>query len=184
MEPSKEPIRARIARMNNMFIGRNAGQMKNFLAREGLLDALVVLYDECNSEALKKDPLVSAFVDKFRAQVADVRRLRVNITDFEVKNIIGRGHFGEVHVVKEKQTGDIYAMKTLRKSDAINQRLAAFYEEERDIMVRASSPWLVGLQYAFQDMHNLYLVMEFQPGGDLRALLDRFGGSLGEEMTK
>jgi citron Rho-interacting kinase len=51
-------------------------------------------------------------------------------------------------------------------------------------MAHASSPWLTLLQYAFQDMHNLYLVMEFHPGGDLLALLDRFDGFLEEDMAR
>jgi citron Rho-interacting kinase len=51
-------------------------------------------------------------------------------------------------------------------------------------MAHASSPWLTTLQYAFQDMHNLYLVMEFHPGGDLLALLDRCNGSLEEGMAR
>jgi hypothetical protein len=51
-------------------------------------------------------------------------------------------------------------------------------------MAHASSPWLTKLQYAFQDMHNLYLVMEFHPGGDLRALLERFEGTLAEDMAR
>ena len=50
----------------------------------------------------------------------------------------------------------------------------AFYEEERDILAKASSPWITHLQYAFQDKQNLYLVMEFHPGGDLLALLSRY----------
>lgn len=50
----------------------------------------------------------------------------------------------------------------------------AFYEEERDIMSKASSPWLTQLQYAFQDHACLYLVMEFHPGGDLLSLLGRW----------
>jgi hypothetical protein len=33
-------------------------------------------------------------------------------------------------------------------------------------------------------MHNLYLVMEFHPGGDLLALLDRFDGFLEEDMAR
>lgn len=52
----------------------------------------------------------------------ELKRLRTGIADFEVKNIIGRGHFGEVQVVREKQTGDVYAMKTLRKTDTIAQQ--------------------------------------------------------------
>lgn len=44
----------------------------------------------------------------------DLRALRVSISDFEVKKIIGRGHFGEVKVVKEKATGEVFAMKVMR----------------------------------------------------------------------
>lgn len=39
-----------------------------------------------------------------------------------MKKVIGRGHFGDVQVVREKQTGDVYAMKTLRKSETLAQQ--------------------------------------------------------------
>jgi serine/threonine protein kinase len=41
--------------------------------------------------------------------------------DFEIRKVIGRGHFGEVQLVRERQTGNVYAMKTLRKSDTLSQ---------------------------------------------------------------
>jgi serine/threonine protein kinase len=41
-------------------------------------------------------------------------------------------------------------------------------------MARANSQWLTQLQYAFQDQANLYLVMDFHPGGDLLSLLNRY----------
>ena len=54
--------------------------------------------------------------------VGDLRSLRVSIKDFEVKDVIGRGHFGEVQVVREKLTGDVYALKVLQKSDTLAQQ--------------------------------------------------------------
>ena len=42
-------------------------------------------------------------------------------SDFEVKAVIGRGHFGEVQVVREKTSNAVFAMKVLRKSDLLNQ---------------------------------------------------------------
>jgi len=180
MEPSKEPVSVRIARLNNMVLGKTA---RSLIRREGLIDSLLVLYDECNNDSMKRDPNISAFVEKFRSPVSEIRGMRVNISDFEVRKVIGRGHFGEVHLVREKQTGDVYAMKTLRKSDTLSNK-RAFFENERDVMATATSPWITSLQYAFQDMHNLYLVMEFHPGGDLLALLDRFGGCLTEDYAR
>lgn len=34
----------------------------------------------------------------------------------------------------------------------------SFFEEERNILSRSTSPWIPQLQYAFQDKNNLYLV--------------------------
>ena len=36
---------------------------------------------------------------------------------------------------------------------------------ERDILVQADSLWVVKMFYSFQDKMNLYLLMEFLPGG-------------------
>jgi serine/threonine protein kinase len=49
--------------------------------------------------------------------IKDLRRLRVSIDDFDLKGIIGRGQFGEVHVVHERGTKNVYALKILRKDD-------------------------------------------------------------------
>lgn len=56
-----------------------------------------------------------------QAAVTKLRKIRVNAADFESKKVIGRGHFGEVHLVKEKQTGHVYAMKVIKKIDTLNK---------------------------------------------------------------
>lgn len=47
--------------------------------------------------------------------VAELRELQPSVKDFEVKNVIGRGHFADVHVVREKATGETFAMKVMKK---------------------------------------------------------------------
>lgn len=118
------------------------------------------------------------FVDKYRKAIREMGRLRVNLTDFDIKGVIGRGHYGEVHLVRERQTGDVYAMKTVKKSERI-----ASFEAERDIMARARPPWLTTLRHSFQDDASLYFIMEYHPGGDLLGLLCRQGGSLPESAA-
>ena len=52
-------------------------------------------------------------------------------------------------------------------------------------MAKAKSEWLTSLHCSFQDHENLYLVMEFHPGGDLLSLLGRReGGVLSEEEAR
>jgi serine/threonine protein kinase len=57
-----------------------------------------------------------------KAVIEEIRKLRICSDDFEVKTVIGRGHFGEVKLVREKVTGDVYALKTLRKHDTLSQQ--------------------------------------------------------------
>lgn len=46
---------------------------------------------------------------------------------------------------------------------------------ERDVMAQLKSPFLVNLIYAFQDAENLFLMMPFMQGGDLRYYLSTKG---------
>ena len=55
------------------------------------------------------------------SQVNQLKDSRVKASDFEVKAVVGRGHFGEVAVVAEKRTGKIFAMKTMKKGDILRQ---------------------------------------------------------------
>ena len=45
----------------------------------------------------------------------------VNIDSFEIKKVIGRGSFGKVYMVQKKDTGEFYAMKTLKKDQIIRK---------------------------------------------------------------
>lgn len=47
----------------------------------------------------------------------------------------------------------------------------AHVRAERDILVEADHQWVVKMYYSFQDPMNLYLIMEFLPGGDMMTLL-------------
>ncbi|XP_036354783.1 serine/threonine-protein kinase 38-like [Octopus sinensis] len=58
-----------------------------------------------------------------------------------------------------------------QKIDNIQMENIAHVRAERDALVYANSCWIVELYYMFQDSLNLYIVMEFLPGGDLMSLL-------------
>lgn len=51
-------------------------------------------------------------------------------------------------------------------------------------MATANNPWITSLQYAFQDSHCLYFVMEYQPGGDLLSLLSKYDEVFEEDMAR
>lgn len=53
--------------------------------------------------------------------VGELRELQPAPRDFEPRAVVGRGHFAEVRVVREKATGDIYAMKVMDKTSLRSQ---------------------------------------------------------------
>ncbi|KAL6944302.1 Serine/threonine-protein kinase [Hanseniaspora osmophila] len=103
-----------------------------------------------------------------------LRRTRLSLDDFKTVKVIGKGAFGEVRLVQKKDTGKIYAMKTLLKSEMYKKDQLAHVKAERDVLAGADSPWVVSLYYSFQDTQYLYLIMEFLPGGDLMTMLIRW----------
>ncbi|XP_066271228.1 citron Rho-interacting kinase-like [Branchiostoma lanceolatum] len=186
-ESKEEAISSRLVRLNQLIMGKGMPRTGSSVLphRDALLDSFMVLLEECSSDVLvKENKHVSAFVRKFRNKAKEVQNMRPSLTDFETKTVIGRGHFGEVQLVRERCTGDMYAMKVLKKSDILSQESVAFFEEERDIMAKACSPWITSLQYAFQDTASLYLVMDFHPGGDLLNLLSRHDDVFEEKMAQ
>lgn len=112
-----------------------------------------------------------------------LKRSRLGVHDFEPLKVIGRGAFGEVRLVQKKDTGHVYAMKILRKMDMLEKEQVAHVRAERDILVEADHEWVVKMYYSFQDVCNLYLIMEFLPGGDMMTLLMK-KDTLTEEQTQ
>ncbi|XP_035412681.1 citron Rho-interacting kinase isoform X2 [Cygnus atratus] len=182
-----EPIASRVSRLNLLFQGKPlfvTQQQMSPLSREGILDSLFVLFEECRNPSLMKIKPVGNFVKKYAETIAELRELQPSVKDFEVKSVVGCGHFADVKVVREKATGDVYAMKVMSKESLLAQEHVSFFEEERSILSQSTSPWIPQLQYAFQDKKNLYLVMEYQPGGDLLSLLNRYEDHLDETMVQ
>eukprot|EP01031_Cornospumella_fuschlensis_P028056 gene28056-33874_t len=96
---------------------------------------------------------------------------KVSIEDFESLAIIGRGAFGEVRLVRQKETCQFYALKSMQKDNMISKNQVHHIRAERDILSESHNSWIVKLFYTFQDAAQLYMVMEFLPGGDLMSLL-------------
>ena len=54
------------------------------------------------------------------------------------------------------------------KTKIINKKSINSVMNERDLLSKLNHPLLVNMSYAFQDKENLYLIMDYLNGGDLR----------------
>eukprot|EP01135_Chromosphaera_perkinsii_P008475 Nk52_evm43s1360 gene=Nk52_evmTU43s1360 len=111
------------------------------------------------------------------------RRTRLRFHDFHVLTQIGQGGYGEVFLVRKKDTNEICALKKMKKRVLIDQDEIHHIRNERNVLGTSSSPWLVQLKYSFQDVDHVYLAMEYVPGGDVRTLLQT-NGILYEKFAK
>jgi serine/threonine protein kinase/mRNA-degrading endonuclease RelE of RelBE toxin-antitoxin system len=96
---------------------------------------------------------------------------KTNITDFEILKPISRGAYGRVFLAKKKKTGDLYAIKVLKKRDMMRKNAMKRVIAERNIMVVADNDFVVRFYYSFSGKEYLYIVMDYCPGGDLFSLL-------------
>ena len=99
------------------------------------------------------------------------KRQKISIFDFVPIKIIGKGAFGEVRICKHIPTGDVIAIKKMKKEEMHKKNQVLHVRAERDVLSQANNQWIVELKFSFQDQKFLYLGMEYLPGGDLMTLL-------------
>ncbi|XVE69918.1 hypothetical protein DITRI_Ditri10aG0029900 [Diplodiscus trichospermus] len=108
---------------------------------------------------------------------------RTTIDDFEIIKPISRGAFGKVFLARKRTTGDLFAIKVLKKLDMIRKNDIERILAERNILIAVRNPFVVRFFYSFTCRDNLYLVMEYLNGGDLYSLLRKVG-CLEEEVAR
>lgn len=91
----------------------------------------------------------------------------VTLSDFNIEKLLGKGAFGKVLLVTKKDTGQLYAMKSLRKEQIEERNQKAHTRTEREILGEVNCPFIVQLRFAFQTADKLYMVMDFINGGEL-----------------
>ena len=74
-------------------------------------------------------------------------------------------------------------MKEMSKARIITKRSVKSVINERQILEQLNNLFIVNMYYAFQDRENLYLVMDYLSGGDLRYHICRYR-RFDEETTK
>ncbi|KAL6847148.1 hypothetical protein ACP4OV_023001 [Aristida adscensionis] len=138
-------------------------------------DQLGPIYEDGPAENSVSSRATQALNGKFKD--------RTSIEDFEIIKPISRGAFGRVFLAKKRVTGDLFAIKVLKKADMIRKNAVESILAERDILISARNPFVVRFFYSFTCRENLYLVMEYINGGDLYSLLRNLG-CLDEDMAR
>ena len=106
-----------------------------------------------------------------------------NFNDYyDLMNIVGEGFFGKVYKCKNKNTGDIFAVKILNKAK-LKPKDIKLIRQEKNILNLIKHENIIGLKDYFEDKENIYFITEFYEGGDLFSYIDK-KNSMGEQISE
>ncbi len=93
------------------------------------------------------------------------------LKDLETIGALGSGTFGRVYLVQHKETKNVYALKTMFKSEIVAQKQQMNVINEKNVMLQCSHPFILKLYQTFKDPRKLYMLLEFIQGGELFSVI-------------
>eukprot|EP00899_Mesostigma_viride_P007942 jgi/Mesvir1/17149/Mv07575-RA.1 len=115
------------------------------------------------------------------------------ITNWIKGSLIGSGAYGKVYLALNRQTGQIFATKTIEfyTTDGGTKRELACLQNEVELLRHLHSPHIVrylGTERApvpgNSGMETLHIFLEYMPGGSVYALMQKFGGKFDEGLVR
>ncbi|RUP46916.1 kinase-like domain-containing protein [Jimgerdemannia flammicorona] len=97
----------------------------------------------------------------------------VNLTQFKLMRVVGRGAFGKVRIVERQDTHVLYALKYISKHECVKMDAVRNIFRERAMLEDLDHPFVCNLRFAFQDDDYMYMVMDLMMGGDMRFHISR-----------
>jgi serine/threonine protein kinase len=120
-------------------------------------------------------PEVLAWV--FTLRMCNRTNRSYSMDQFRVIKPLGRGFYGKVSLVEKLDTGELFALKTVRKRLLLECGQLGQIQIERDLLCTIPKhPFIISLEFAFQTEHKFYLGLEYVPGGELLQHLNARNG--------
>ncbi|TIA89688.1 hypothetical protein E3P99_01936 [Wallemia hederae] len=156
--------------------------VKSASFNQSLTKSHELFQSEPNLQSLKNDTK-----EKPTRKVVRKKHRKVKIEDFEMMRVLGKGCAGKVLLVKHKTNGGYFAMKAIHKRHVLAHQELLHTLTEQTVLKRMTrdvlNPFIVQLHYSFHDESDLFLAMDFHPGGDLATQLSRWG-RLGRDRAR
>lgn len=98
---------------------------------------------------------------------------RWKLDDFQIGRVLGKGKFGHVYLVREKDSKAICALKILHKKQLLKDGVESQLRREIEIQANLKHPHILRLYDYFWDSSRVFLVIEYAAGGELYKHLTR-----------
>lgn len=124
---------------------------------EATLEALSLGSEGSSAQRSYKEARAAHFAQE--RELLRNRRTKLRLAHFHIVTQVGQGGYGEVFLARKRDSGELCALKRLRKRVLVKMDEVRHVLTERDILTATRSPWLVRLLYAFQDQEHVFLAM-------------------------
>lgn len=131
----------------------------------------------------KHDIVIDGLNSKIKDNVIITKTNLKDLSQFEMLKVIGRGTFGKVVLVRNKFDNHLYALKCLKKSHIIATRNLTNLKNEKKILMKIDSPFIIKLRHTFQSKDKIFMTFDYYNGGELFFHLQKFR-RFPEEMAK
>lgn len=87
------------------------------------------------------------------------------LDQYTMLSVIGKGSYAKVVLVKKKDNGKLFALKSMKKKYIAQKKQEGRVVVEKEILATIKHPFLVNMASSFQNELKLFLVLEYCPGG-------------------
>lgn len=97
------------------------------------------------------------------------------LDDFEIGKKLGKGKFGKVYCVRDKETGFVCALKVMDKKELMEFKVEKQFRREIEIQSNLRHRYISRLYSHFHDEKKVYLLIEYVAQGELFKVLRQKG---------
>lgn len=127
---------------------------------------------------LSGDPFSKYLESKFfvrQLQWKQLEKKAINKNTFRHYRVLGKGGFGEVCATQSRASGKMYAEKKLNKKRIKKKKGEQMALNEKELLEKVNSIFVVSLAYAYETKENLCMVLTLMNGGDLKFHIHSMG---------
>ncbi|XP_061596535.1 G protein-coupled receptor kinase 6 isoform X2 [Cololabis saira] len=155
-----------VSEVEEAMIAQCAERLQHEACKELFKDCTKLIHDYL-SVAPFADYLDSMYYNRF-LQWKWLERQPVTKNTFRQYRVLGKGGFGEVCACQVRATGKMYACKKLEKKRIKKRKGESMALNEKQILEKVNSRFVVSLAYAYETKDALCLVLTLMNGGDLK----------------
>jgi CRP-like cAMP-binding protein len=130
-----------------------------------------IFSQEADAQDRQVERIRSLGPEEMKSEVKRAAGKKIVQADLEIIGTLGKGSFGHVQLLKHKETGETYALKSVWKAQVVQTGQQGHIMSEKRVMEIMDHPFIIKLYSTFRDKDKLYFVLEPSLGGELFSVL-------------